>query len=158
MSLCRRKRFKSGQKKLPKALNLRSKPLRISPTNIGSMERLLRRRPSCFNEQSMFKFSPRLTHWAPKFSDSRECLGDKLGPILFQLPPTFKKDCALLQAFCSHLPSGCKVCVSFLFCFCPLCAYLNAHTRTHAQCTHTCAARCDLGHQKTTLERKSKKR
>ena len=39
----------------------------------------------------------------------RECLGEKLGPILFQLPPTFKKDTNTLCAFCGRLPVGIRV-------------------------------------------------
>jgi uncharacterized protein YecE (DUF72 family) len=40
-------------------------------------------------------------------------LGDKLGALLFQLPPTAKKDLALLDAFLAELPP--KVCAAFEF-------------------------------------------
>ena len=40
-------------------------------------------------------------------------LGDKLGALLFQLPPNFKKDLALLDAFLADLPP--KVCAAFEF-------------------------------------------
>ena len=33
-------------------------------------------------------------------------LGPKLGPLLFQLPPFFKKDLAVLGGFLEHLPPG----------------------------------------------------
>ena len=40
-------------------------------------------------------------------------LGDKLGALLFQLPPNFKKDLAILDAFLAELPP--KVCAAFEF-------------------------------------------
>jgi uncharacterized protein YecE (DUF72 family) len=40
-------------------------------------------------------------------------LGDKLGALLFQLPPNLKKDMALLDAFFAELPP--KVCAAFEF-------------------------------------------
>ena len=40
-------------------------------------------------------------------------LGDKLGALLFQLPPNFKKDLAVLDAFLDELPP--KVCGAFEF-------------------------------------------
>ncbi len=40
-------------------------------------------------------------------------LGDKLGALLFQLPPNFKKDLAVLDAFIGELPP--KVCAAFEF-------------------------------------------
>ena len=40
-------------------------------------------------------------------------LGDKLGALLFQLPPNFKKDVAVLDAFVAGLPP--KVCAAFEF-------------------------------------------
>jgi uncharacterized protein YecE (DUF72 family) len=40
-------------------------------------------------------------------------LGDKLGALLFQLPPNLKKDVALLDAFLAELPP--KVCAAFEF-------------------------------------------
>ena len=36
----------------------------------------------------------------------RASLGDKLGPVLFQLPPNVKKDLARLDAFLGALPAG----------------------------------------------------
>src|SRR5438034_7816855 len=40
-------------------------------------------------------------------------LGDKLGALLFQLPPNFKKDLAVFDAFVAELPP--KICASFEF-------------------------------------------
>ena len=40
-------------------------------------------------------------------------LGDKLGALLFQLPPNFKKDLAVFDAFLEELPP--KVCAAFEF-------------------------------------------
>lgn len=38
--------------------------------------------------------------------DHASGLGDKLGPVLFQLPPRFPADVARLEAFCDSLPAG----------------------------------------------------
>jgi len=40
-----------------------------------------------------------------RFLDSIETLGEKLGPILFQLPPNWEADAARLRAFLALLPS-----------------------------------------------------
>ena len=40
-------------------------------------------------------------------------LGEKLGPVLFQLPPFLKKDLGLLTAFLSILPAGKRAAVEF---------------------------------------------
>ncbi|HXX42953.1 MAG TPA: DUF72 domain-containing protein [Chthoniobacterales bacterium] len=60
------------------------------------------------------KAPQKITHW----SKLRDCadtldyfckvatgLGERLGPILFQLPPTFKKETDLLRSFLRELPS-----------------------------------------------------
>ena len=60
------------------------------------------------------KASQKITHW----SKLRDCadtleyfckvvtdLGERLGPVLFQLPPTFKKDTNVLSSFLRELPS-----------------------------------------------------
>jgi uncharacterized protein YecE (DUF72 family) len=60
------------------------------------------------------KAPQKITHW----SKLRDCsntleyfyavvarLGEKLGPVLFQLPPSFKKDAAVLGSFLRELPS-----------------------------------------------------
>jgi uncharacterized protein YecE (DUF72 family) len=40
--------------------------------------------------------------------DTAAALGDRLGPILFQLPPNMKKDLPRLEAFLNGLPNGTK--------------------------------------------------
>jgi uncharacterized protein YecE (DUF72 family) len=40
-------------------------------------------------------------------------LGDRLGPILFQLPPNLKKDFARLSSFLSHVPAGTEAAFEF---------------------------------------------
>ena len=40
--------------------------------------------------------------------DTAAALGDRLGPILFQLPPNMKKDLPRLEAFLNGLPAGTK--------------------------------------------------
>jgi len=40
-------------------------------------------------------------------------LGERLGPVLFQLPPYFKKDAARLRAFLALLPPGCRAALEF---------------------------------------------
>jgi uncharacterized protein YecE (DUF72 family) len=66
----------------------------------------------------VLKASRRITHMA-RLKDCGEtvsylfsnadALGDKLGPVFFQLPPYLKKDVALLEGFLSVLPEGRKV-------------------------------------------------
>ena len=40
-------------------------------------------------------------------------LGSKLGPVLFQLPPSFKKDAMLLSEFLESLPAGIRAAFEF---------------------------------------------
>ncbi|HET6147690.1 MAG TPA: DUF72 domain-containing protein [Polyangia bacterium] len=40
-------------------------------------------------------------------------LADKLGPVLFQLPPNFKKDAPRLDAFLAGLPAGARAALEF---------------------------------------------
>lgn len=40
-------------------------------------------------------------------------LGDKLGPLLFQLPPHLRADPERLESFLAGLPSGCEVAMEF---------------------------------------------
>jgi uncharacterized protein YecE (DUF72 family) len=42
-----------------------------------------------------------------------DALGEKLGPVLFQLPPFLKKDLGLLTAFLAALPEGRRVALEF---------------------------------------------
>src|SRR4051812_3628240 len=48
-----------------------------------------------------------------RFCDVAATLGDKLGALLFQLPPNAKKDLPLFDAFLAELPP--KVCAAFEF-------------------------------------------
>ncbi len=69
------------------------------------------------------KASQRITHHArlkPEAASAVEflltntlALGDKLGPILFQLPPNLKKDAGRLRAFLATLPAGRKFTIEF---------------------------------------------
>src|SRR3954466_1149441 len=73
-----------------------------------------------------FKFSlkapQKVTHWARLrdcgdtmryFHDVTSALGEKLGAILFQLPPNFKKDTVLLADFINCLPDGLRAAFEF---------------------------------------------
>ena len=61
------------------------------------------------------KAPQKITHWSKLrdcgdtmryFHDITSGLGEKLGPILFQLPPNFKKDTFVLADFVNSLPPG----------------------------------------------------
>ena len=47
------------------------------------------------------------------FHDVITALGDKLGPVLFQLPPNFKKDTLLLADFVNSFPTGMRAAFEF---------------------------------------------
>jgi uncharacterized protein YecE (DUF72 family) len=47
------------------------------------------------------------------FCRTARTLGPKLGALLFQLPPTFKKDVQVLRAFLELLPEGTRAAVEF---------------------------------------------
>lgn len=47
------------------------------------------------------------------FADTARTLGDRLGPLLFQLPPNFKKDVAKLRGLLELIPDGCRVAMEF---------------------------------------------
>ena len=69
------------------------------------------------------KASRRITHFTrlkPESADvvdymlkTTSLLGDRLGPILFQLPPNLKKDIDRLRAFADRLPKERKYAVEF---------------------------------------------
>lgn len=69
------------------------------------------------------KASQRITHFARLKPDgasalefllnNTKALGDKLGPILFQLPPNFKKDFPRLKAFVALLPADRRYTIEF---------------------------------------------
>ncbi len=73
-----------------------------------------------------FRFSLKAPQRVTHFAKLRNCgeildqfwraisgLGLKLGPILLQLPPSFKKDAALLKEFLGVLPAGMRVAFEF---------------------------------------------
>jgi uncharacterized protein YecE (DUF72 family) len=73
-----------------------------------------------------FRFSLKAPQKITHFSRLRDCadtmryfhdvvssLGEKLGPILFQLPPNFKKDTLLLADFINSLPEGMRAAFEF---------------------------------------------
>jgi uncharacterized protein YecE (DUF72 family) len=73
-----------------------------------------------------FRFSlkapQKITHWAKLrdcadtmryFHDVISSLGEKLGPVLFQLPPNFKKDTFVLADFVNCLPDGARAAFEF---------------------------------------------
>lgn len=47
------------------------------------------------------------------FVETARTLGDRLGPLLFQLPPNFKKDAAKLRGLLELLPTGCRAALEF---------------------------------------------
>ena len=47
------------------------------------------------------------------FLETAGTLGGRLGPLLFQLPPNFKKDLPRLTAFLDLLPAGCRAAMEF---------------------------------------------
>jgi len=80
-----------------------------APKTIENWERL-----TPVNFRFSLKAPQKITHW----SKLRDCadtldyfckvisgLGERLGPVLFQLPPTFKKDADVLSSFLRELPS-----------------------------------------------------
>lgn len=73
-----------------------------------------------------FRFSLKAPQRVTHFAKLRGCddtltyfckvvsaLGQRLGPILFQLPPSFKKDVALLTDFLRYLPHGTRAAFEF---------------------------------------------
>ena len=52
-------------------------------------------------------------HGVARFFERVEALGDKLGPIVFQLPGRFKPDRERLVAFLEALPAGCRYAFEF---------------------------------------------
>lgn len=69
-----------------------------------------------------FKAPQKVTHFAKLrgsaatlryFHEAISPLGEKMGVVLFQLPPTFKKDASLLASFLKDLPSGMRAAFEF---------------------------------------------
>jgi uncharacterized protein YecE (DUF72 family) len=50
---------------------------------------------------------------AAAFLEVAATLKERLGPLLFQLPPNFKKDVPRLRAFLALLPAGCRAALEF---------------------------------------------
>ena len=48
-----------------------------------------------------------------RFVERARLLGEKLGPVLYQLPPSLKRDDALLKEFCDVLPAQPPIAVEF---------------------------------------------
>jgi uncharacterized protein YecE (DUF72 family) len=71
----------------------------------------------------ILKASQRITHYGRLKESAIEplgymlrtaaCLGDRLGPFLFQLPPNLKKDVPRLSAFLEHVPPGTRAAWEF---------------------------------------------
>ena len=68
------------------------------------------------------KAPQRITHWSKLrdcadtmryFHEVTSGLGEKLGPVLFQLPPTFQKDTFVLADFVNCLPTGARAAFEF---------------------------------------------
>lgn len=68
------------------------------------------------------KASQRITHWArlagadeavSTFLDRAKVLGERLGPILFQCPPTLRYDGGLIEAFLAYLPPTFRYAMEF---------------------------------------------
>src|SRR6478672_6799199 len=68
------------------------------------------------------KAPQKITHWLKLrecadtlryFYDVVSALGEKLGPVLFQLPPNFKKDTLVLGDFLNGLPGGMRAAFEF---------------------------------------------
>jgi uncharacterized protein YecE (DUF72 family) len=68
------------------------------------------------------KAPQKITHWSKLrdcadtmryFCDVVSALGEKLGPVLFQLPPNFKKDTFILADFVNGLPGGMRAAFEF---------------------------------------------
>jgi uncharacterized protein YecE (DUF72 family) len=74
------------------------------------------------NFRFALKAPQKITHWSKLrdcadtlryFHDVVSALGEKLGPVLFQLPPNFKKDTLVLGDFLNGLPGGMRAAFEF---------------------------------------------
>jgi len=74
------------------------------------------------NFRFALKAPQKITHWSKLrdcadtlryFYDVVSGLGEKLGPVLFQLPPNFKKDTFVLGDFVNGLPGGIRTAFEF---------------------------------------------
>ena len=85
-----------------------------------SLKRWMDETPEAF--RFSLKAPQRVTHFAKLrncaeliefFAEKVSALGPKLGPILFQLPPTFKADAAVLADFLAAMPSKMRAAFEF---------------------------------------------
>ena len=76
------------------------------------------------------------------FLDLAGTLKERLGPLLFQLPPTLQKDVPQLRAFLALLPPERRVTLSF--------AMRRGSTTKSSNCCATIASRCVLPMKRTT--------
>jgi len=80
----------------------------------------------CDNTPDSFKFSLKAPQKVTHFAKLRDCgdtlnyfhqitstLEEKLGPVLFQLPPAFKVDTSILTSFLQELPHGMSAAFEF---------------------------------------------
>jgi len=74
------------------------------------------------NFRFALKAPQKITHWSKLrecgdtmryFHDVTSALGEKLGPVLFQLPPNFKKDTFVLADFVNCIPTGMRCAFEF---------------------------------------------
>jgi uncharacterized protein YecE (DUF72 family) len=74
------------------------------------------------NFRFALKAPQRITHWSKLrdcadtlryFHDVVSVLGEKMGPVLFQLPPNFEKDILVLGDFLNGLPGGMRSAFEF---------------------------------------------
>lgn len=59
------------------------------------------------------RLSPEAVQEAAHFLETAACLGSRLGPVLFQLPPFLKKDAGRLREFLAALPASCRPALEF---------------------------------------------
>src|SRR6476659_9232571 len=88
--------------------------------SVKTLERWALETPECF--VFSLKAPQKVTHFAKLrdctdtlryFHQTVSALGAKLGPVLFQLPPSFKKDAIILAAFLDEIPSGMRAAFEF---------------------------------------------
>jgi uncharacterized protein YecE (DUF72 family) len=87
--------------------------------NAGMLERWAAETPESFS--FVLKASRRLTHQSrlddadgtAYFFRTAEALGSRLGPVLFQLPPYFRKDVGVLRDSLALVPEGRRVAFEF---------------------------------------------
>jgi len=116
--------------KMPASKMLRFYAEHFSSTEINYTFRRMPAEKTILNWSSLtpaafrfsFKAPQRVTHFARLrgcaellnvFAKAIAVAGEKCGPVLFQLPPTFEKDIAVLQAFLADVPAGLRAAFEF---------------------------------------------